>query len=78
MVSADLSFLPFLRVHSVADGRRGQIARRAVHPAVLESALDGVDTVGEFALHPLQVGQAGAVGVLVEHAGGHQFRKRGV
>ena len=71
-----LAVIPFLRVRSVAAGPRGQIARRAVHPAVLESALNGVDTVGEFALHPLQVGQAGAVGVLVEHPGGHQFRCR--
>ena len=54
----------------------GQLSGRTVHPAVLETSLDGVNTVGELALHPFQVGQAGAVGVLVEHAGGDQFRKR--
>ena len=63
-------------VRSDAAGPRGQLARRLVHPAVLETSLDGINTVGEFTLHPFQVGQAEAVGVLVEHAGGDQFRKR--
>ena len=63
-------------VRSDAAGPRGQLARRAVHPAVLESAPGGVDAVGEFTLHPFQVGQAVAVGVLVEHPGGNYFRKR--
>ena len=59
------------------DGRTGgQLSGRTVHPAVLETSLDGIDAVGELALHPLQVGQTGAVGILVEHPGGDQVRSR--
>ena len=53
--------------------RNGQRSRRPVHPAVLETALDSIYAVLEFSLHPFQVGQAGAVGVLVEHPRRDQF-----
>ena len=42
---------------------------------MLETALDSVNAIGELALHPFQVGQTRAIGVLVEHPGGDQFRK---
>ena len=53
-------------------GGGSQYPRRAVHPAVPETALDGVHAVGELALHPFQVGQSRAVSVLVEHPGRNQ------
>ena len=56
-------------------GTRRQPSRREVYPAMLETALDGVNAVGELALHPFQVGQTRAIGVLVEHPCGNQFRK---
>ena len=52
---------------------QGQRARRPVHPEVLEVPLDGIHAVGKHSLHPFQVGQPGAVGVLVEYTGRHRF-----
>ena len=65
----------FLLGIGVLVGRTGgQLSGTVVHPAVLETSLDGIDTVVELALYPFQVGQAGAIGVLVEHLGGDQVR----
>ena len=63
-----------LGVGGLAGRTGGQLSGRTVHPAVLEAPLDGIDTVVELALYPFQVGQAGAIGVLVEHPGGDQVR----
>jgi len=42
---------------------------------VLKSAVYGIGAVQEFSLHPFYVAETGAVGELIEHAGGDQLRR---
>lgn len=50
----------------------GEIAAGLIHPPMHVLALHRVARIRPLALHPLQVGEPGAVLVLVDHAGGEQ------
>ncbi len=55
-------------------GFRHFLAVGPIDAAVAEAAFEGVEAVGELALDPFQIGQAGAVGEFVEHPCRDQIR----
>jgi hypothetical protein len=57
-----IGFVPGLR----------RIAAGLVHPLVAVAAFDRVGRIRPFALYPFEVGQARAIGILVDHAGRQQ------